>query len=52
MSDYIKHLVDATALINVVATLAAILPAIAALMSIIWYGIRIYEYFKSGKEVE
>lgn len=38
-----KHLIDATSLAAVVGTLAGWLPAIAALLSIVWTVIRIYE---------
>lgn len=38
-----KHVGDAGALITTVATVAGWLPAIAALVSIVWTGIRIYE---------
>lgn len=38
-----KHVGDALSIAGVVATLAGWLPAIAALLSIIWSGIRIYE---------
>lgn len=38
-----KHVVDALSIGTVVATLAGILPSIAAIFTIIWTGIRIYE---------
>jgi len=38
-----KHAVDALSIATVVGTLADILPAIAALFTIIWTGFRIYE---------
>ena len=38
-----KHVVDALAIGTVVATLAGILPSIAAIFTIIWTVIRIYE---------
>lgn len=41
--EAIKQGVDAVSIITVVGTLAGILPAIAALFTIIWTGIRIYE---------
>jgi hypothetical protein len=41
--EAIKQGVDAVSVITVVGTLAGILPAIAALFTIIWTGIRIYE---------
>lgn len=42
-NEAIKQGVDAVSIITVVGTLAGILPAIAALFTIIWTGIRIYE---------
>lgn len=38
-----KHALDAVSVVTVVGTLADILPAIAALFTIIWTGIRIWE---------
>ena len=38
-----KHVVDALSLITVLGTLMEALPAIAALFTIIWTGIRIWE---------
>ncbi len=38
-----KHALDAVSLVTVVGTLADILPAVAALFTIIWTGIRIVE---------
>lgn len=43
MSDGVKHGVDAISVITVVGTLANILPAVAALFTIVWTAIRIYE---------
>jgi hypothetical protein len=42
-SDAVKHTVDAVSLFTVVGTLMQWLPAVAALASIIWTCIRIYE---------
>ena len=41
--DAFKTSVDVAAVATVVGTLAGILPAIAAIFTIIWTGIRIYE---------
>jgi hypothetical protein len=41
--ETVKHAVDAVSVATVVGTLAEILPAIAALFTIIWTGFRIYE---------
>jgi hypothetical protein len=38
-----KHALDAISVVTVVGTLADILPAVAALFTIIWTGIRIVE---------
>lgn len=42
-SEHAKNIVDALSIATVVGTLAQILPAIAALFSIIWSIIRIWE---------
>ena len=38
-----KHVVDALSLVTVVGTLVQLLPAVAALFTIVWTSIRIYE---------
>jgi hypothetical protein len=38
-----KHVVDAMSLVTVVGTLVQLLPAVAALFTIVWTAIRIYE---------
>ena len=43
MDENTKHLVDTASIATVVGTLAGILTAIAALFTIIWTSIRIYE---------
>jgi hypothetical protein len=43
VSDNVKHAADAVSIATVVATLAEWLPAAAALASLIWSAIRIYE---------
>ena len=46
MSDHhetTKHVVDALSLVTVVGTLVQLLPAVAALFTIVWTAIRIYE---------
>lgn len=43
MSEGAKHVGDAVSVITVVGTLAQILPAIAAIFTIVWSAIRIYE---------
>lgn len=41
--DHLKHAVDGAALLTTVAAITKILPALAAVLSIIWTAIRIYE---------
>jgi hypothetical protein len=41
--DTFKYAVDAASLFTVVGTMVSMLPAVAALFTIIWTAIRIYE---------
>ena len=41
--DTVKHVLDAISVVTVVGTLVDMLPAIAAVFTIIWTVIRIYE---------
>lgn len=41
--DTVKHAVDAISVVTVLGTLVDMLPSIAALFTIVWTGIRIYE---------
>lgn len=43
MDETTKNLMDTASVATVVGTLAGILPAIAALFTIVWTSIRIYE---------
>jgi hypothetical protein len=43
MSESAKHVGDAVSIVTVVGTLAQILPSIAAIFTIVWTSIRIYE---------
>lgn len=43
MSEGSKHIVDTVSVVTVVGTLADILPAVAALFTIVWTAIRIWE---------
>jgi hypothetical protein len=43
VSEPAKHVVDAISILTVLGTLVDILPAIAALLSIVWSVLRIYE---------
>jgi hypothetical protein len=42
-SEAVKHVVDGISIVTVIGTLANVLPAVAALFTIIWTAIRIYE---------
>jgi hypothetical protein len=42
-NDSVKALGDAASVVTVVGTLSDMLPAVAALFTIIWTGVRIYE---------
>ncbi len=41
--DTLKYAIDAASLFTVVGTMVSMLPAVAALFTIIWTAIRIYE---------
>jgi hypothetical protein len=43
VQEQTKHIVDAASVLTVVGTLADMLPSIAALFTIVWTGIRIFE---------
>ena len=43
LSDNSKHLLDLASIATVLGTLADMLPSIAALFTIVWTSIRIYE---------
>jgi len=43
MDEVSKHILDFASVITVLGTLADMLPAIAAIFTIVWTGIRIYE---------
>jgi hypothetical protein len=43
MDEHTKNMVDAASVATVVSTIAGILPAIAALFTIVWTLIRIWE---------
>lgn len=42
-SETVKHVVDALSIVTVVGTLIDMLPSIAAMFTIVWTAIRIYE---------
>lgn len=43
LDEGFKHLIDGLSVVTVLGTLVDILPAVAALFTIVWTGIRIYE---------
>lgn len=43
MDDTTKNVLDALSVVTVVGTIVQMLPSIAALFTIVWTGIRIYE---------
>jgi hypothetical protein len=43
LSEGTKHAVDAISVVTVVGTLMEFLPAVAAIFTIVWTGIRIWE---------
>jgi len=43
MDEGVKHVVDGLSLVTVLGTLVDFLPAVAALFTIVWTAIRIYE---------
>jgi hypothetical protein len=43
LDEGIKHIVDGLSLVTVLGTLVNILPAVAAVFTIVWTAIRIYE---------
>lgn len=47
INEHTKHIVDTVSGVTVLGTIMKFLPAIAALLSIIWYLIRIYEWARS-----
>jgi len=43
LDESVKHITDAVSVVTVVGTLTGMLPSIAAIFTIIWTAIRIYE---------
>ena len=43
VDDTVKYIADAASVVTVVGTLTGVLPSIAAIFTIVWTGIRIYE---------
>jgi hypothetical protein len=42
-SDTVKHIMDGASVVTAVGTIINMLPAVAAIFTIVWTGIRIYE---------
>jgi hypothetical protein len=42
-SETVKHVIDGVSVMTAVGTLTKMLPAVAAIFTIVWTGIRIYE---------
>jgi hypothetical protein len=47
MEEHTKHLLDTVSGVTALGAVMKFLPAIAALLSIVWYCIRIYEWINS-----
>jgi hypothetical protein len=43
MNAHLKHAIDSASIVTVLGTLAGWLPSIAALLTIVWTALRIYE---------
>ena len=41
--ETVKHMIDGASILTVIGTLVEFLPAVSAVLSIIWVAIRIYE---------
>jgi hypothetical protein len=41
--ETVKHMIDGASILTVIGTLVEFLPAVSAILSIIWVAIRIYE---------
>jgi hypothetical protein len=51
MSEHFKNLLDTVSLGVAVTAFIKVLPALASLASLIWTGIRVYEWWKGKKDV-
>jgi hypothetical protein len=47
MQEHTKHVLDTVSGVTALGAIMKFLPAIAAVLSIVWYCIRIYEWIKS-----
>lgn len=43
LSESVKHILDGVSILTVLGTLSSLLPSIAAVLSIIWTLVRLYE---------
>lgn len=43
LPDRVKHILDALSLATILGNLISMLPAIATLLTVVWWSIRIYE---------
>ena len=41
--ETVKHMIDGASILTVIGTLVEFLPAVSAILSIVWVAIRIYE---------
>ena len=41
--ETLKHMIDGASILTVIGTLVELLPAVSAILSIVWVAIRIYE---------
>ena len=41
--DTVKHVLDGASILTVIGTLVEFLPAVSAILSIVWMSLRIYE---------
>lgn len=46
MNDHVKHILDGASMATAVAAVTAWLPPIAAALSIVWYLIRIFDWWR------
>jgi hypothetical protein len=52
ISDHVKSWLDYVSISTALTSFVGLLPAVASLMSIIWTGIRIYEWRKNRGNVK
>lgn len=47
MGENVKHVADATAAVAAFGALVKILPPLASLLTIVWMGLRIFDWFEA-----